>query len=117
MHRLRLILFVLLSLAIPAQGFAQFAPQQTPCPMAREATGFSADMGAMHDCCNDAETFAKTGQPCKTVQPCPSPGQFLPFSRIELLPPERAASLRFPPLAETRFSSDPAATWRPPAQL
>ncbi|MBT9567973.1 MAG: hypothetical protein IV085_06715 [Thiobacillus sp.] len=117
MRHLRLFLFVLLSLAVPAQGLAQFVQQQTPCPMELEAMGFSADMSTMHDCCNDADTAAKTGQPCKTVQPCPSPGQFLPFAEIEVLPQERAATLRFPPLAETPFSFDPAATWRPPTQL
>lgn len=117
MRHLRQLLFVLLSLAIPAQGFAQFVQQQTPCPMTQEVLDLSADMGLMHDCCNDPETAAKTGQPCKTVQPCPSPGQFLPFAGIEVLPQERAASVRFPQLADTLFSFDPAATWRPPAQL
>ena len=117
MQQLRLILFVLLSLAIPVQGFAQFVQQQTPCPMALGVMDMTADMGLMHDCCNDAETAAKTGQPCKTVQPCPSPGQFLPFASIEVLPLERATSVRFPHLADTLFSFDPAATWRPPAQL
>lgn len=117
MRHLRLILFLLLSLAIPVQGFAQFVPQQTPCPMELGVLDLSADTGLMHDCCNDSETAAKTGQPCKTVQPCPSPGQFLPFAEIEVLPQERAASTRFPLLAETVFSFDPAAAWRPPAQL
>lgn len=117
MRHLRLILFVLLSLAIPVQGFAQFVQPQTPCPMELGAMDLSADMGLMHDCCNDPETAAKTGQPCKTVQPCPSPGQLLPFAEVEVLQQEGAASVRFPQLAEILFSFDPAATWRPPTPL
>lgn len=117
MRHLRLILFVLLSLAIPVQGFAQFVQPQIPCPMELGAMDMSADMGLMHDCCNDPETAAKTGQPCKTVQPCPSPGQLLPFAEVEVLQQERAASVRFPQLADILFSFDPAATWRPPTPL
>ncbi|MFP5418588.1 MAG: hypothetical protein ACLGHA_05460 [Gammaproteobacteria bacterium] len=117
MRRLRLILFLLLSLAIPVQGFAQFAQQQSMCPMELGTMNMSADMSLMHDCCNDPETAAKTGQPCKTVQPCPSPGQLLPFAEIAVAQQERATAVRFPQLAETLFSFDPAATWRPPAQL
>lgn len=117
MRRLRLILFLLLSLAIPVQGLAQFALQQKACPMELAAMDMPADMSLMHDCCNDPETAAKTGQPCKTLQSCSSPGQLLFFADIAVLQQERVASVRFPQLAEALFSSDPAATWRPPAQL
>jgi hypothetical protein len=75
-----------------------------------------AESPAMHDCCNDAETAAKTGKPCKGAQPCPSAGQFLPFSDLAVIPQERAPSVRFPHPADVNISFDPAATWRPPAQ-
>jgi len=76
-----------------------------------------ADAAAMHNCCNDAETAAKTGQPCKSGQACQSAGQFLPFSTFGVLPQDEAPPVRFPHLADTVLSFDPAATWRPPAQL
>ena len=76
-----------------------------------------ADAAAMHDCCNDAETAAKTGKLCKSAQPCQSVGQFLPFSAQGILPQGLASSVRFPHFADTLFTFDPAATWRPPAQL
>lgn len=76
-----------------------------------------ADAVAMHDCCNDPETASKTGKPCKSAQPCPSAGQFLPFPEIDALPQNPASSTRYPPLADIPFTFDPAATWRPPTQL
>ncbi|OYX29364.1 MAG: hypothetical protein B7Z03_09095 [Hydrogenophilales bacterium 32-62-9] len=76
-----------------------------------------ADAAAMHDCCNDAETAAETGKPCKSAQPCQSVGQFLPFASPDVLPQNLASSVRYPRLADTPFTFDPAATWRPPAQL
>lgn len=76
-----------------------------------------ADAVAMHDCCNDPETASKTGKPCKSAQPCPSAGQFLPFPEIDALPQNPASSTRYPPLADIPFTFDPAATWRPPTPL
>ncbi|HEY9147044.1 hypothetical protein [Thiobacillus sp.] len=73
--------------------------------------------GAMHDCCNDAKTAAKTGKPCKSAQPCQSAGQILPISELDVLPQDIALAVRFPRFADITFTFDPAATWRPPTQL
>ena len=117
MRRLRVFLFLLLSIALPVQGYAQFVVPKMPCPMEQMAKMDGAEAAAMHDCCNDAETAAKTGKPCKSAQPCQSAGQFLLFSALGVLPQDQAPSVRFPHLADILFSFEPAATWRPPVQL
>ncbi len=76
-----------------------------------------AETGAMDDCCNDADTAAKTGKTCKTPQPCQSVGQALPFAELDFLTQDLATSVRFPRLADIAFNFDPAVTWRPPAPL
>ncbi|MHB1144802.1 MAG: hypothetical protein ACYCZS_07880 [Thiobacillus sp.] len=115
MRRLRVLFFLLLSIAVPLQGYAHFAVPKVPCPMEQTSMMDSADAVAMHDCCNDAETAAKTGSPCKSAQPCQSAGLFLPFPEREVLSQSLASSVRFPQRADSLFSFDPAATWRPPA--
>lgn len=117
MRRLRLILFVCLSLVIPLQGLAQFTQLQAPCPMKQGMDNPTADTGSLHDCCNDAETAAKTGQPCKTAQPCSTSGQFMPFSAPEDWYQPPADAVRYPHLADSLFPYDPADLWRPPTQL
>ncbi len=71
------------------------------------------DMSDDRDCCNDLETFLKTGQLCKTTQTCSSPGagllsavlsfSALPFTADFL--PDRPLPLR---------SAYPIGVWRPP---
>lgn len=76
-----------------------------------------ADDAAMLDCCNDAETAAKTGQACKAGQLCHAGGQFFQVTPFGVLFQEAVPAVRFPHLAEVMFSFESAATWRPPAQL
>lgn len=68
------------------------------------------------DCCNDAETFAKTGQACKSGQECSVGFQgLISFPITSSMPPISAAWF---PIAAVFFRSfDPAALWRPPAHL
>lgn len=124
MRRFRVFLLFVLSVALPLQGYAYFAAPHVPCPMTEmgemaheDSPAMAHADSAMHDCCNDADTAEKTGKPCKPAQPCSSAGQFLPFSNLAVIPQERAPSVRFPHLADIAISFDPAATWRPPAQL
>jgi len=117
MRYFRVGLFFLLSLVIPLQGYAHFVVPKLPCPMEQMEMMNISDISTMHDCCNDADTAKKTGKACKTVQPCASVGQALPFSELGVLSQLPASSVRFPRLADVSFSFDPAATWRPPAQL
>ncbi|MHB1084370.1 MAG: hypothetical protein ACYCZA_05975 [Thiobacillus sp.] len=106
----------MLAIALPLQGYAQFVLPNPPCPMEQAAMMDGADTAA-HDCCNDADTAAKTGKACKSGQSCPSMGQILPMTELGVLTQDPASSVRFPRLADKTFTFDPAATWRPPAQL
>lgn len=116
MRRLRVFLFLLLSIVVPLQGYAHVALPEACCPTERMAMT-DAEVEAVHDCCDDADTAAKTGKTCKAGQFCQSMGSLFPFSGIDVLAQELAPSIRFPHLADIPFSFDPAATWRPPAQL
>lgn len=114
MRRFRTFLFLLLSIAVPLQGYAHFAMPKAHCPMEQAAMMNAADAVA-HDCCNDADTAAKTGKACKSGQPCQSVGSLLPVTGLGDLPRDLAPAVRFPRLADIAFTFDPAATWRPPA--
>ena len=114
MRRFRTFLFLLLSIAVPLQGYAHFAMPKAHCPMEQAAMLNAADAVA-HDCCNDADTAAKTGKACKSGQPCQSVGSLLPVTGLGDLPRDLAPAVRFPRLADIAFTFDPAATWRPPA--
>ncbi|MBN8760227.1 hypothetical protein [Thiobacillus sp. 65-1402] len=116
MRRLRVFLFLLLSIAVPLQGYAHFAQPLVPCPMGAAAMMALVDADAAHDCCEDAETAAKTGKTCKSGQPCQTGGQHFSVYTSGLLPQEPVPATRFPHIAADMFSFDPAAAWRPPAQ-
>ena len=116
MRRLRVFLFLLLSTAVPLQGYAHFAQPLVPCPMGAAAMMALVDADAAHDCCEDAETAAKTGKTCKSGQPCQTGGQHFSVYTSGLLPQEPVPATRFPHIAADMFSFDPAAAWRPPAQ-
>jgi hypothetical protein len=111
MHRLRLFLFLLLSCAIPLQGYAHFAQPQLPCPM--ESVAMMADAAA-YDCCDDA---APAGKGCQSGQPCQSVGQHFSMSALGVLPRMPVPATRFPRVATRAFFFEPTATWRPPAQF
>jgi hypothetical protein len=114
MRRLRVFLFLLLSIAVPLQGYAHFAQPLVPCPMEDTAMMALVDAADAHDCCDDAET----GKACKSGQPCQTGGQhFSVFSTLDVLSQEPVPATRFPRIAADMFSFDPAAAWRPPAQL
>jgi hypothetical protein len=85
--------------------------------MAHAAAGHAEmmhmDMSDDRDCCNDLETFLKTGQLCKTTQTCSSPGAgllsaVLSFSAL----PFTADFLPDRPLPSR--SAYPIGVWRPP---
>lgn len=114
MRRLRVFLFLLLSLAVPLQGYAHFAQPLVPCPMEAAAMMALVDVDAAHDCCD--ESGSQTGKACKSGQPCQTGGQHFSVSTLDVLPQEPVPATRFPHIAADMFSFDPAAAWRPPAQ-
>lgn len=111
---MRALLSLLLCLAVAFQGIASAYAFKYPCPMEQDGQGMMMD--AMHghgDCCNDADTAAKTGKLCKSGQPVN-----LTFSwAVDSF----QAPLQIPVssclVATTGFmplSLDPSAVWRPP---
>lgn len=116
---MRTFLLLILCLAIPLQGFAALAAFEPPCPMESPTTVDAtdvADVPMAHDCCNDADTFAKTGKVCKTGQECQSGSQGALFMlKTDFAPPRH--SVRFSLIALSVYSFDPSGLWRPPSQL
>ena len=72
----RLLLFVLLSFAIPLAGYAGMGVPKMPCPMEATTMAEQQSMSDMNqqamtpDCCNDMATRVKTGKTCKVGQDC-----------------------------------------------
>lgn len=111
---MRALLALLLCLAVAFQGIASAYAFKHPCPMEQDGQAMMMDaMNGNGDCCNDADTVAKTGKLCKSGQP----GN-LTFSwtvksfQAPLQIPVSSclvATAGFVPL-----SADPSAVWRPP---
>jgi hypothetical protein len=116
---MRLFLLLWLSLALPLQGWGGGIRQQAPCPMeaamamAGDPAGAGMDL-SMTDCCNDAETFMQTGQPCKPGQACQTPAGWVApvvLSAVQALP---LNDLRAP-VPPGPLRGTPASIWRPPS--
>jgi hypothetical protein len=109
----------MLCLAIPLQGIAGIAVIKTSCPMKQmsvDTMSTSAMTPAMPDCCNDANTFAKTGKACKSGQQCQSNN---PFSAL-ILNYQFSTSVQtvhLPHAVTAIHSLDPSSVWRPPSQI
>lgn len=116
MKMFRTLLFGLLCFAISIQGFAGVALPEKPCPMqfaAQSAEIITMAAMADHDCCNDADTFAKTGKLCKTGQECSAGGiGLVAYCRTASFTPVHP--LRIVSQARPIFDAAPAGIWRPP---
>ena len=115
MKCLRLILTMVISVAIPVNGFA--AAPVDPCPMqapdyvagSDSAAAEIADM--MMDCCEDMHQQPQ-GK-CKTGQSCSLGGVYfaLPVA-FQIFPP--VSSIASAPYAAPYFREPPTAIWHPP---
>ena len=116
MKCLRLLLIMVISVAIPVNGFA--AAPVSPCPMqapdyiadiSDSASGEIAEMTM--DCCEDMHTQPQ-GK-CKTGQSCSLGGVYfaLPVA-FQIFPP--VSSIALAPYASPHFSEPPTAIWHPP---
>ena len=112
----RPLLLALLSFAISIQGYAHIALPERPCPMHQPDALATITLSAAHDCCNDADTFAKTGKACKTGQECPAgcSGPITSFQTVSIAP---VAALRLVSRPQARLDFAPAGVWRPPTSL
>ena len=112
----RALICLLLCFAIPIQGIASIAMVATHCPMQQMTRDASADAAALPGCCNDADTFAKTGKACKTGQPCQSVSQY-PNSAQQFHAPVSVQPILFSSPALLALSDGPTGIWRPPALI
>lgn len=116
MKCLRLLLVMVISVAIPVNGFA--AAPVSPCPM--QAPDYLANISdsaaaeiaeMMMDCCEDMHKQPQ-GK-CKTGQSCSLGGvYFAPPVAFQIFPP--VSSIALAPYASPRFSEPPTAIWHPP---
>jgi hypothetical protein len=110
---MRAFLTFLLCFAVALHGNANAHVFKQPCPMEQGAP-IAMDMsGAAGDCCNDADTAAKTGKLCKTGQSCSVPvvGAIASLPLPALIV---AASCPVPTARLVTLSFDLVAVWRPP---
>jgi len=115
MKCLRLILVMIMSVAIPVNGFA--AAPVSPCPMQApdhviEASIVSTlDTAEMMDCCEDMHTQPQ-GK-CKPGQSCSLGGVYfaLPVA-FQIFPPISIIARAH--YAAPHFSEPPATIWHPP---
>jgi hypothetical protein len=110
----------LLLVVLPLQGMAAALPATTPCPMEAEmaqvlASGYIA-AADLPDCCNDAETFARTGEPCKPGQDCSVASIAFPAALLPVRS-EPPALVPVPWLMAIAPPDIVALPWRPPASL
>jgi hypothetical protein len=114
---MRAFLITLLCVALPfAAGARTLDAIKIPCPMqqAHQDMAPSAQFAA-GSCCNDAETTAKTGKPCKAGQEC----QASPTATLlpPILTPVASRSSRLAAIASITPRLHPAGIWRPPALI
>jgi hypothetical protein len=113
---MRVVCLILLCLTVGLQSPVQARAAKSPCPMEQSGLPVAADasMPMQDDCCNDAETVAKTGKLCKTGMECQSSSPCLLVSPSYGYVSQFASQL--PRIAErVRPADSPASVWRPPA--
>jgi len=112
MRRLISIALSILCIALPLRAIADAVASGEHCPRMQAET--SADSSGGHDCCNDAATFAKTGQLCKMGQECSPPMTYLlPPTVLQVFVATQHSVVITPPTH--LYSRPPAAVWRPPS--
>lgn len=114
---MRIFLALLLCFVVAFQGSVNAHAFQMPCPMDHDgSTSMSVDDSAQAtgDCCNDAETAAKTGKLCKTDTPCGSSSACVLPSFHEHIPSAQA-SHPVSALDALIATFDPSGVWRPPS--
>ncbi len=110
---------LLLCVALALQGVAQARGVKQPCPMEQSGHAIAVDVAVdaqQPDCCNDAATAAKTGQPCKTGAECQSASACLLVAGTQYA--LRVAAPQPLRIVEPLAPADtPTSVWRPPALI
>jgi hypothetical protein len=116
---MRRLIALILCLLIPLQGFATLKTASVPCPM-QAGMSMNVDMDdlteAMEDCCNDAATFERTGEMCKSGKNLQAPSSWMPPPS-----PMEFQAHATPPLREPVWREhppgQPTRLWRPPTSV
>lgn len=113
---MRVFWTLLLCFTLAFSGIVGAHAFPSPCPMDHDG-GSSMSVGASAqaagDCCNDAETAAKTGKLCKADSPCASSSAcVLPSFHAHV--PFAQASDAVPALSALIATFGPSGVWRPP---
>jgi hypothetical protein len=120
MRLAKCIVIGLICLGVSLQGLASVAVVKAPCPMTQADDVSSAAPAAQdelgHDCCTDAETFAKTGKVCKSDLTC-QPVTQVPQSAHVLVVRIMTAASPDPFPDRAILPLDPVPVWRPPALI
>jgi len=114
MRRFRVLFLLVLSIVVPLQGYAHVVLPEAHCPMEQKTMSADGIGMAGHDCCPEADGTNEAGKSCPF---CQFLGQLLPVPSFGVLAQEASSSVRYPHAASLFCSSDPIATWRPPAPL
>ncbi len=115
MNTLRLLLTLLMSLALPVNGYAALSAVTPCCPMQHEPSVAAMPMGQAC-CCHHGDPADKQGYACKCAHLCSTANPFPTLS---------ATSVFFPlpywqpvPQSSVRvISFDASGVWRPPRLL
>lgn len=114
---MRVFLTLLLCFVVAFQGGVSARAFPFPCPMDHVGgSSVTKDKPTLEvgDCCNDAETVAKTGKLCKTDVPCSSSSACVLASFLAPVPSARTQVPVFA-LTASIATFDPSGVWRPPA--
>lgn len=107
---------LLLCFVMLFQGIAGAVVPIHYCPMQASGSPMAMDATAVHDCCNDAETYAKTGKLCKSGQECHVTNACVP-TLSPSVSPAPAPSPWQPAQQPDRLPSTVSSVWRPPILL
>lgn len=142
MRRLIAIALSFLCIALPLRSIADAAASGKHCPMMQAhvqtdeqpqtqadphtqqaslehadthpTSHASSPSSGGHNCCNDADTVARTGQLCKMGQKCSAPMTYLlPPTMLQVAVATQHTVVA--PLSITLHTRPPAAVWRPPS--
>ena len=111
---MRAFIAFLLCLTIAFQGIANAHAFKQPCPMERGTQAVMLEASAAaHDCCNNADTAAKTGKLCKTGQAC-NMSSACAIAPLQVPMHVPASPCLVPTAGFVTLSFDPSGVWRPP---
>lgn len=117
---LRYLLSLLLCACLALQGGTVALAAEAPCPMQAEMQSMlqagDLDAADLPDCCNDLQTWAETGKPCKTGADCQVVVAWALVPSVQSV--AVAAASEVPVLLSAAApAAPPGMPWRPPSAI